>query len=137
MVFHQQFCLAFGFARFIGVLIEHFAGAFPTWLAPEAVRVMLGSAAAREEKTAEALTVLREAGDPRAFPPARLRYTEGDDDGSRRRRLVPSQAASRVQAAARGWAVRLAAAGALQVADDAPGAGAAANLPPVCESKCA
>ena len=28
------------FERFIGVLIEHFAGAFPTWLAPEQVRVL-------------------------------------------------------------------------------------------------
>lgn len=26
--------------RFIGILIEHFAGAFPTWLAPEQVRLM-------------------------------------------------------------------------------------------------
>ena len=26
--------------RFCGVLIEHFAGAFPTWLAPEQVRVL-------------------------------------------------------------------------------------------------
>jgi threonyl-tRNA synthetase len=26
--------------RFIGVLIEHFAGAFPLWLAPEQVRVV-------------------------------------------------------------------------------------------------
>ena len=26
--------------RFIGILIEHFAGAFPMWLAPEQVRVM-------------------------------------------------------------------------------------------------
>ena len=26
--------------RFIGVLIEHFAGAFPTWLAPEQVRIL-------------------------------------------------------------------------------------------------
>src|SRR5690606_33416566 len=26
--------------RFCGVLIEHFAGAFPTWLSPEQVRVM-------------------------------------------------------------------------------------------------
>ena len=26
--------------RFTGVLIEHFAGAFPTWLAPEQVRVL-------------------------------------------------------------------------------------------------
>ena len=28
------------FERFIGILIEHFAGAFPAWLAPEQVRVM-------------------------------------------------------------------------------------------------
>lgn len=28
------------FERFIGILIEHYAGAFPTWLAPEQVRVM-------------------------------------------------------------------------------------------------
>ena len=26
--------------RFFGVLIEHYAGAFPTWLAPEQVRVL-------------------------------------------------------------------------------------------------
>jgi threonyl-tRNA synthetase len=26
--------------RFIAILIEHFAGAFPTWLAPEQVRVL-------------------------------------------------------------------------------------------------
>ena len=26
--------------RFVGILIEHFAGDFPTWLAPEQVRVM-------------------------------------------------------------------------------------------------
>jgi threonyl-tRNA synthetase len=28
------------FERFCGVLIEHFAGAFPTWLSPEQVRVL-------------------------------------------------------------------------------------------------
>ena len=28
------------FERFVGVLIEHFAGAFPCWLAPEQVRVL-------------------------------------------------------------------------------------------------
>ena len=26
--------------RFMGILIEHFAGAFPLWLAPEQVRVL-------------------------------------------------------------------------------------------------
>ena len=33
--------VAFGsIERFIGILIEHFAGAFPTWLCPEQVRVL-------------------------------------------------------------------------------------------------
>ncbi|MHB1037858.1 MAG: threonine--tRNA ligase [Pirellulales bacterium] len=31
------------FERFVGVLIEHFAGAFPLWLAPEQVRVLVVS----------------------------------------------------------------------------------------------
>ena len=34
--------------RFIGILIEHFAGAFPTWLAPEQVRVLTVSDRFRE-----------------------------------------------------------------------------------------
>ena len=41
--------------RFIGVLIEHFAGAFPTWLAPEQVRVLPIS----DKSLAYAETVLR------------------------------------------------------------------------------
>jgi threonyl-tRNA synthetase len=28
------------FERFIGVLIEHYAGAFPFWLAPEQIRIV-------------------------------------------------------------------------------------------------
>ncbi|OQB41425.1 MAG: Threonine--tRNA ligase 2 [candidate division CPR1 bacterium ADurb.Bin160] len=28
------------FERFIGVLIEHYAGAFPFWLAPEQIRII-------------------------------------------------------------------------------------------------
>jgi len=40
--------------RFCGVLIEHFAGAFPTWLAPEQVRVLTIS----EKSEAYAATVL-------------------------------------------------------------------------------
>ncbi len=47
--------------RFVGVLIEHFAGAFPTWLSPEQVRVLPIS-----EKSAayadEVRAALREAG---------------------------------------------------------------------------
>lgn len=33
------------FERFIGILIEHFAGDFPVWLAPEQVRVVPVAAA--------------------------------------------------------------------------------------------
>ncbi len=36
------------FERFVGVLIEHFAGAFPLWLAPEQVRVLTVSQKAEE-----------------------------------------------------------------------------------------
>jgi threonyl-tRNA synthetase len=49
------------FERFIGILIEHYGGAFPVWLAPEQVRVMTVS-----EKTndygAEVVAKLKEAG---------------------------------------------------------------------------
>lgn len=47
--------------RFTGVLIEHFAGHFPTWLAPEQVRVLTISEKS-EEFANEALTQLRTAG---------------------------------------------------------------------------
>ncbi len=49
------------FERFIGILIEHFAGAFPIWLAPEQVRV----ATVSEKSAAHGLAVhaaLRAAG---------------------------------------------------------------------------
>jgi threonyl-tRNA synthetase len=47
--------------RFSGVLIEHYAGAFPLWLAPEQVRVV--PIATRHEEHAEKLAAqLREAG---------------------------------------------------------------------------
>jgi threonyl-tRNA synthetase len=57
--------------RFIGVLIEHFAGAFPLWLAPEQVRVVTVSEKSEEygreveAKLAEAN--LRAAGDYRGI----------------------------------------------------------------------
>jgi threonyl-tRNA synthetase len=38
VVMHRAVCGSF--ERFIGILIEHFAGAFPLWLAPEQVRVL-------------------------------------------------------------------------------------------------
>ena len=44
------------FERFIGILIEHYAGHFPMWLAPEQVRVMTVS-----EKSAEWGTAARDA----------------------------------------------------------------------------
>lgn len=47
--------------RFIGVLIEHFAGAFPLWLAPEQVRVL--SVSEKSEEYGRAIEArLREAG---------------------------------------------------------------------------
>jgi threonyl-tRNA synthetase len=47
--------------RFCGVLIEHFAGAFPTWLSPEQVRVLPISekTAAYAKKVADALKAVR------------------------------------------------------------------------------
>jgi threonyl-tRNA synthetase len=47
--------------RFFGVLIEHYAGAFPTWLAPEQVRV-LPVAAAHDDYAARVHAQLRRAG---------------------------------------------------------------------------
>ncbi|MGD0384262.1 MAG: His/Gly/Thr/Pro-type tRNA ligase C-terminal domain-containing protein, partial [Thermoguttaceae bacterium] len=58
------------FERFVGMLIEHFAGAFPLWLAPEQVRVMVVSQKAEEygRKVQERLSQagLRVTGDYRA-----------------------------------------------------------------------
>ncbi|MBN2577936.1 MAG: threonine--tRNA ligase [Pirellulales bacterium] len=58
------------FERFTGVLIEHFAGAFPLWLAPEQVRVMVVSQKAedygREVQRRLAAAGLRVSGDYRA-----------------------------------------------------------------------
>lgn len=47
--------------RFVAVLIEHFAGAFPAWLAPEQVRVLPISEKSNDY-AAEVLTQLNEAG---------------------------------------------------------------------------
>ncbi len=47
--------------RFIGVLIEHFAGAFPVWLAPEQVRVLTVTERA-DEWAGEVHALLRAAG---------------------------------------------------------------------------
>jgi threonyl-tRNA synthetase len=38
VVIHRAVCGSF--ERFIAILIEHYAGVFPTWLAPEQVRVL-------------------------------------------------------------------------------------------------
>ncbi len=58
------------FERFVGMLIEHFAGAFPLWLAPEQVRVMVVSQKVEEygRKVQERLSEagLRASGDYRA-----------------------------------------------------------------------
>ena len=57
--------------RFFGVLIEHYAGAFPTWLAPVQVRV-LPVAQPHEEYAAEVAAMLRAAG-------ARVDVVNADD----------------------------------------------------------
>jgi threonyl-tRNA synthetase len=49
------------FERFIAILIEHFAGAFPLWLAPEQVRVLPITDEVRDDAAAFT-TQLREAG---------------------------------------------------------------------------
>jgi threonyl-tRNA synthetase len=49
------------FERFIAILIEHFAGAFPVWLAPEQVRVLPVSDHQRDAAEA-AVASLRQAG---------------------------------------------------------------------------
>jgi len=58
------------FERFVGMLIEHFAGAFPLWLAPEQVRVMVVSQKVeeygREVQRQISETGLRVSGDYRA-----------------------------------------------------------------------
>jgi threonyl-tRNA synthetase len=57
--------------RFFGVLLEHYAGAFPTWLAPEQVRV-LPVAEAHEEYATQVVDALRAAG-------ARVETSVADD----------------------------------------------------------
>jgi threonyl-tRNA synthetase len=47
--------------RFVGILIEHFAGAFPTWLAPEQVRLLTVSDKFREY-AAKVETTLKDKG---------------------------------------------------------------------------
>jgi threonyl-tRNA synthetase len=58
------------FERFVGMLIEHFAGAFPLWLAPEQVRVMVVSqkveAYGQEVQRQLAEAGIRASGDYRA-----------------------------------------------------------------------
>jgi len=49
------------FERFIGILIEHYAGKFPVWLAPEQVRILTVSEKS-EDYAAEVEVKLKEAG---------------------------------------------------------------------------
>ncbi|MFV0288232.1 MAG: threonine--tRNA ligase [Mycoplasmatales bacterium] len=48
--------------RFIGVITEHYAGAFPTWLAPNQVRILPVSLTAHKDYTTELEQKLKEAG---------------------------------------------------------------------------
>ncbi|NND74438.1 MAG: threonine--tRNA ligase [Ilumatobacter sp.] len=66
--------------RFFGVLLEHYAGAFPTWLAPVQVRV-LPVAVAHEDYAADVAAQLREAG-------ARVEVAAADDGLGKRIRTA-------------------------------------------------
>ena len=66
--------------RFFGVLVEHYAGAFPTWLAPVQVRV-LPVATPHEEYAHEVVQRLRDAG-------ARVDMTAADDGLGKRIRTA-------------------------------------------------
>ena len=59
VVIHRAVCGSF--ERFMAILIEHFAGIFPVWLAPEQVRVLPISAEQRDASAA-VLARLRAAG---------------------------------------------------------------------------
>ncbi len=59
VVIHRAMCGSF--ERFIAILIEHFAGAFPLWLAPEQVRV-LPIADAQRDAAVRVADRLRSAG---------------------------------------------------------------------------
>ncbi len=48
--------------RFIGIIIEHFAGAFPLWISPEQVRVLPVNNAFHLEKAKEIVSNLKKAG---------------------------------------------------------------------------
>ena len=50
------------FDRFLGILIEHFGGAFPTWLAPVQVKVIPVSTLVHEQYTKEIEEKLKRAG---------------------------------------------------------------------------
>jgi threonyl-tRNA synthetase len=59
LVIHRAMCGSF--ERFLAILIEHFAGAFPLWLAPEQVRV-LPISDQQEEAARKVHATLRQAG---------------------------------------------------------------------------
>jgi len=59
VVIHRAMCGSF--ERFIAILIEHFAGAFPLWLSPEQVRV-LPVTDQQDEAAAGVVARLRQAG---------------------------------------------------------------------------
>jgi len=78
VVIHRAVCGSF--ERFIAILIEHYAGAFPTWLAPEQVRVLPVSepwaASARALVGQLAAAGVRAALESRETLPYRIREAE-------------------------------------------------------------
>ncbi|MGE0160607.1 MAG: threonine--tRNA ligase [Gemmatimonadales bacterium] len=78
VVIHRAVCGSF--ERFIAILIEHYAGAFPTWLAPEQVRVLPVSEpwapSARELVSQLAAAGVRATLESRETLPYRIREAE-------------------------------------------------------------
>ena len=84
------------FERFIGILIEHYAGAFPFWLAPVQIRVLPVGEAHRE--AAHALASRLDAVPGRR---GRLRRHRGEADPERRARKAPVRGGLRGQGVGR------------------------------------
>ena len=92
--------------RFMGILIEHFAGAFPLWLAPEQVRVLAdlrqgrrifapgARAAAGKAASGPRSTFAPRRSGPRSATPSSRRFRPCWSSGSRRRKARPSRIAT-------------------------------------------
>ena len=89
------------FERFIAILIEHFAGAFPVWLAPEQVRVIpISDAQAEAARRAHRPAQAAAASGPTSTTGARRSTTGSATARSGRCRTWPSSGSARRTATA-------------------------------------